>query len=33
MGRSDNALPGISEPWVGILIRVIMAALTAWIGG
>lgn len=33
MGRYDNPLPGVSEQWVGVLIRVIMAALAAWAGG
>lgn len=32
MGRGDNPLPGIQEQWVGVLVRVIMAALAAWIG-
>lgn len=32
MGRNDNPAPGIQEQWVGILIRVVMAALTAWLG-
>lgn len=32
MGRDDNALPGVKEQWVGILIRVILAAITALAG-
>lgn len=32
MGRDDNALPGVKEAWVGILIRVIIAAITALAG-
>lgn len=33
MGRQDNALPGVKEAWVGILLRVILAAITAIAGG
>ncbi len=32
MGRNDNPLPGVQEQWVGVLIRVVIAALTAWLG-
>ncbi len=30
MGRDDNPLPGVQEQWVGILLRVILAAITAF---
>ena len=29
MGRNDNALPGVKEAWIGVLLRVIIAAITA----
>ena len=29
MGRNDNSLPGVKEQWVGLLIRAILAAITA----
>lgn len=32
MGRNDNPLPGVQEQWVGVLIRVVIASLTAWLG-
>ena len=32
MGRGDNPLPGVQEQWVGVLIRVLMAALAALAG-
>lgn len=32
MGRDDNALPGVKEQWVSILIKVILAAITALAG-
>ncbi len=32
MGRNDNPLPGVQEQWVSILIRVILAAITALAG-
>lgn len=32
MGRDDNPLPGVQEQWVVVLIRVVIAALTAWLG-
>lgn len=32
MGRDDNALPGVKEQWVGLLIRAILAAITALAG-
>lgn len=32
MGRNDNALPGVREKWIGVLLRVILAAITALAG-
>ncbi len=32
MGRNDNPLPGVQEQWIGLLIRVILAAITALAG-
>ena len=32
MGRNDNALPGVKEQWVGLIVRAVLAALTAWLG-
>jgi len=29
MGRNDNALPGVKEQWVGLLLKAIIAAITA----
>lgn len=32
MGRDDNAIPGVKEQWIGVLLRVILAAITALAG-
>ncbi len=32
MGRNDNPLPGVQDQWIGLLIRVILAAITALAG-
>lgn len=29
MGRNDNPLPGIQEQWVSLLLKAIIAAITA----
>ena len=29
MGRDDNALPGVREQWVGLLLKALIAAITA----
>jgi hypothetical protein len=32
MGRNDNPAPGVQEQWVAVLLRVLIAGLTAWLG-
>lgn len=33
MPRNDNPLPGVQEQWVSVLIRMIVAALSALVAG
>jgi hypothetical protein len=33
MPRNDNPLPGVQEQWVSVLIRIVVAALSALIAG
>lgn len=33
MPRNDNALPGVKEQWVSVLIRALIAALSAVVAG
>jgi hypothetical protein len=29
VGRNDNPLPGVQEQWVGVLLRIVLAAIAA----